>query len=207
MKARQNPAEAEFLCRPRSGVIITCPRFTALPQVFVWGHNRFGQLGTGSTDRKMTPVLLDTLSGLKDIVITTVSCGGFHTAMLSDDGRVYVWGQSCYGQLGLQDPTTPHSPLTPHTPVVRSSSYGVPRTPSYGGVGGVLEIRGEPGFKNGVYVAPSGPAKKMGLHVKDQLEPALLRGVRLLMSFHCQRVDEWTMSPSEAHKSFMHPRH
>ena len=173
----------------------------------MWGHNRFGQLGTGSTDRKMTPVLLDTLSGLKDIVITTVSCGGFHTAMLSDDGRVYVWGQSCYGQLGLQDPTTPHSPLTPHTPVVRSSSYGVPHTPSYGGVGGVLEIRGEPGFKNGVYVAPSGPAKKMGLHVKDQLEPALLRGVRLLMSFHCQRVDEWTMSPSEEHKSFMHPRH
>jgi len=31
---------------------------------------------------------------------TQISCGGFHTAVLSMTGEVYLWGRNTYGQCG-----------------------------------------------------------------------------------------------------------
>ena len=44
------------------------------------------------------PVLVDDLS---DKEIVRVSCGAFHTFVLSKDGSIYAFGQNKYGKLGL----------------------------------------------------------------------------------------------------------
>ncbi|KAG8454246.1 hypothetical protein GDO86_000766 [Hymenochirus boettgeri] len=67
--------------------------------VFTWGDGSKGQLGTGKFPLKnMTP---KKITGLFNTKILQVSCGNFHTISLSEDGRVFSWGQNTNGQLGL----------------------------------------------------------------------------------------------------------
>jgi hypothetical protein len=39
-----------------------------------------------------------------------VCCGHFHSAALTDDGRVFTWGDGSFGQLGHNNKTTVESP-------------------------------------------------------------------------------------------------
>jgi alpha-tubulin suppressor-like RCC1 family protein len=78
--------------------------------LYTWGAGYHGQLGL-STNRKkcrMQPACID----FREPVLV-VACGGFHTAVLTDDGRVYSWGDGRFGQLGnLARKHNMHS--TPH---------------------------------------------------------------------------------------------
>ena len=60
-----------------------------------WGGNSNGQLGDGTTDDKVTPVLV---SGITNAV--SVVAGGDHTCATLADGTVECWGWNGYGQLG-----------------------------------------------------------------------------------------------------------
>lgn len=60
-----------------------------------WGQNSDGQLGHYASGK---PSLVE-IRG----VLRQVSCGGAHTAALTDDGQLYVWGRGNEGQLGLGD--------------------------------------------------------------------------------------------------------
>lgn len=72
-------------------------------RVFTWGHGLDGQLGYGedvpmdhaSFEPRVVPFLES-----KEIVITTIRCGTWHTVALSDTGDVYTWGGGSNGQLG-----------------------------------------------------------------------------------------------------------
>jgi len=59
-----------------------------------WGSASDGQLG----HRGQRPALVE-LHG----ILRQMSCGGAHTAALTDDGQMYVWGRGNEGQLGLGD--------------------------------------------------------------------------------------------------------
>ena len=62
--------------------------------VRTWGANSDGQLGHyGVRSSKVE------MRG----VLRQISCGGAHTAALTDDGQLYVWGRGNDGQLGLGD--------------------------------------------------------------------------------------------------------
>ena len=63
-------------------------------QIRTWGHNSDGQLGHYGS----APGLVEVRGVLRQI-----SCGGAHTAALTDDGQLYVWGRGTEGQLGLGD--------------------------------------------------------------------------------------------------------
>ncbi|PAV60710.1 hypothetical protein WR25_02916 isoform A [Diploscapter pachys] len=39
----------------------------------------------------------------RDVKIASLSCGNFHTVMLSADGKVFTMGSNCHGQLGVGD--------------------------------------------------------------------------------------------------------
>lgn len=55
--------------------------------VYSWGSNGYGQLGSGSTAvHNSTPILIGHL--LKDVTITKIACGGFHSLALSNTGMV-----------------------------------------------------------------------------------------------------------------------
>jgi len=78
--------------------------------LYTWGAGYHGQLGLNTFRKKcrMMPACID----FKEPVII-VACGGFHTVVLTDDGRVYSWGDGRYGQLGnLARKHNMHS--TPH---------------------------------------------------------------------------------------------
>ncbi|WPB75748.1 hypothetical protein KYC5002_42990 [Archangium violaceum] len=73
--------------------------------VWAWGANNSGQLGDGTTTRRLTPMQV---SGLTNVV--SVAAGRFFSLALKRDGTVWSWGANNNGQLG--DGTTTQR-LTP----------------------------------------------------------------------------------------------
>ena len=80
---------------------------TAYGDVYMWGANDVGQLGTGTTtsdhnsasgEFALTPQLLE-LHGS----VCALRCGARHAAALREDGALMVWGWNAHGQLGLGD--------------------------------------------------------------------------------------------------------
>ena len=57
-------------------------------EVFTWGNNGWGQLGHGDKVSKREPTKVASLDGL---VIAQISCGGKHTAALTDKGEILTW--------------------------------------------------------------------------------------------------------------------
>ncbi|CAA0809389.1 Regulator of chromosome condensation (RCC1) family protein [Striga hermonthica] len=70
--------------------------------VYSFGGNQFGQLGTGADQAETLPRLLDAPS-LENVHAKIVSCGARHTAVVTEDGKTFCWGWNKYGQLGLGD--------------------------------------------------------------------------------------------------------
>ena len=69
-------------------------------QLFVWGKNRYGQLGLGCESKVITELRI---LNVPDTTWTQVACGLFHTAAVSSNGEVFTWGCSGNGQLGHGD--------------------------------------------------------------------------------------------------------
>ncbi|KAH7672795.1 Regulator of chromosome condensation 1/beta-lactamase-inhibitor protein II [Dioscorea alata] len=70
--------------------------------VYAFGGNQFGQLGTGTDQAETLPKLLDA-SCLENKNAKIVSCGARHSAITTEEGDVFCWGWNKYGQLGLGD--------------------------------------------------------------------------------------------------------
>ncbi len=60
-------------------------------RVVSWGHNGYGQLGTGSTADSGYPVEGE-VPGLEDIV--AIHAGGYHSLALRADGTLFAWGDN-----------------------------------------------------------------------------------------------------------------
>ena len=65
--------------------------------MYVWGYNQHGQLGLGHFNNINTPQELN-LPNVKKIICGS---GPYHTIAITKLGKVYVWGNNQYGQLGL----------------------------------------------------------------------------------------------------------
>ncbi|CAM9000338.1 unnamed protein product [Rhodiola kirilowii] len=71
-----------------------------------WGYNEYGQLGRGVTGEGLQGArVISAYAKFLDeapehVKITSVSCGEYHTAAISDNGDVYTWGLGSMGQLG-----------------------------------------------------------------------------------------------------------
>ncbi|MGW4160730.1 RCC1 domain-containing protein [Streptomyces sp. NPDC004788] len=71
-----------------------------------WGDNRYGQLGDGTTQNRLTPVAAQPGSGVR-----SVAAGLFHSLAVMTDGTARGWGDNFYGYLGDGTTTTRLTPV------------------------------------------------------------------------------------------------
>lgn len=98
---------------------------TSNKRVLMVGSNFYGQLGTndisGST---MTPTDITSNLGLKNGDFPkSISVGFYHTAILTNNGMLYVYGSNQYGQLGKWKPNNNHNPLLLPFKLLVSKTY------------------------------------------------------------------------------------
>jgi alpha-tubulin suppressor-like RCC1 family protein len=72
----------------------TCALSTA-GDVWCWGRNHYGQIGSGNIDNSALPSLVQGLPP-----ITRITAGGWHTCALDAVGAAFCWGRGAYGRLG-----------------------------------------------------------------------------------------------------------
>uniref|UniRef100_A0AAQ5Y1P7 BTB domain-containing protein n=1 Tax=Amphiprion ocellaris TaxID=80972 RepID=A0AAQ5Y1P7_AMPOC len=68
-------------------------------EVYAWGYNNSGQVGSGSTANQPTPRRVS--SCLQNKVVVNIACGQLCSMAVLDNGEIYGWGYNCNGQLGL----------------------------------------------------------------------------------------------------------
>ena len=86
--------------------------------LYTWGWNHDGQLGLGLESCSRVSAVgerevvaepsLVSMDGCEDLQFVSASCGSRHTAAVSADRRVWGWGWSAYGQVGLVSSRIPH---------------------------------------------------------------------------------------------------
>jgi alpha-tubulin suppressor-like RCC1 family protein/subtilisin family serine protease len=74
--------------------------------VWVWGDNRYGQLGNGTKTSRASPARLNTIAS-----VVEVAAGDSHTIAIKADGKVYTWGSNTKGQLGDNSKTDRKTPV------------------------------------------------------------------------------------------------
>ena len=77
---------------------------TATGEIWGWGDNANGVLGSALSERSGTNVTNPTKITLPNAVKSTaISAGADHVLALGSDGNVYAWGSNAYGQLGIDN--------------------------------------------------------------------------------------------------------
>jgi alpha-tubulin suppressor-like RCC1 family protein len=81
-------------------------------KVYAWGDNEDGELGTGNTDVYEAPVdITSNFELLPDELIVSIDCGNYHSAALTNLGRLFMWGDNSIGQLGTDEFSDTTSPI------------------------------------------------------------------------------------------------
>uniref|UniRef100_A0A8C1IGN4 Si:ch73-190m4.1 n=1 Tax=Cyprinus carpio TaxID=7962 RepID=A0A8C1IGN4_CYPCA len=103
LKGLENRQVIQIACGDHHSVALTNDG-----QVFVWGENSHGQLGSRK-DHPGSPSAQHVQS-LSGVPLAQISAGGDHSFVLSLSGVVFGWGKNSAGQLGLGDTTDRHVP-------------------------------------------------------------------------------------------------
>ncbi|CAK1603467.1 unnamed protein product [Parnassius mnemosyne] len=67
-------------------------------ELWTWGDITYGQLGIGDTVKRVKPMVVMSLSGFG---LQKVSCGKWHCAALTLDGRLFIWGYNYFHQVSF----------------------------------------------------------------------------------------------------------
>ncbi|XP_072936402.1 alsin isoform X2 [Epargyreus clarus] len=67
-------------------------------ELWTWGDISYGQLGIGDTVKRVKPMVVMSLSGFG---LQKVSCGKWHCAALTLDGRLFIWGYNHFNQVSF----------------------------------------------------------------------------------------------------------
>ncbi|NP_001017352.2 RCC1 and BTB domain-containing protein 1 [Xenopus tropicalis] len=68
-------------------------------EVFCWGYNNCGQVGSGTTANQSVPRRVS--ATLQSKVVVSIAAGQSSSMAVTDNGHVYCWGYNGTGQLGI----------------------------------------------------------------------------------------------------------
>ncbi len=88
--------------------------------LYCWGLNASGQLGTGDRINKLSVTPVDISGALSGKFIKQAAVGGAHTCAIASDDKVYCWGDNASGQLGQG--YSSNNPILLPTPVYTSGA-------------------------------------------------------------------------------------
>lgn len=74
--------------------------------VYAWGLNNYGQLGSGSTNNYFNPEIIKPLTDIRNQAKSNemkIEGGQHHSVLVDGDGVLYSIGRAEYGRLGLGD--------------------------------------------------------------------------------------------------------
>jgi len=127
-------------------------------EVWLWGLNANGQLGTGGTTgatvANSNPLLLKRVAGMGKI--KQISAGGTFSLALDENGKVWAWGNSANGRLGNGATSGAYN-----TPVEISQFTGASTTPH------IVQISA--GTSHSLAVDDAGNAWAWGLNTNGRL--------------------------------------
>ena len=75
--------------------------------LYAFGTNHNGHLGLGTTENQLLPALVDKVQAFAGEQVVSVSCGCAHSASVTRDDNLFVWGCNEEGQLGLDTSVQP----------------------------------------------------------------------------------------------------
>jgi alpha-tubulin suppressor-like RCC1 family protein len=78
-------------------------------ELYAWGRNSVGQLGTSNTTSRSSPVQVGALTNWSQVSAGISNAS--HTAAVKLDGTLWTWGSGTYGQLGHNNTTQINSPV------------------------------------------------------------------------------------------------
>lgn len=84
-------------------------------QVYAWGSNHHGQLGSEGLTYSTKPVLVKLPEPVK-----AIAAGMHFSVAIGESGKVYAWGWNGHGQLGVGDTLDRHSPT--HLKYIKDAS-------------------------------------------------------------------------------------
>ncbi|XP_025832237.1 E3 ubiquitin-protein ligase HERC2 [Agrilus planipennis] len=101
--AREEPTIIELLLN-KNIIDIECggtysAAISANGELYTWGRGHYGRLGHGKSDDCFLPTVVSALSG-QHVVKVACSSGDAHTLCVTNQGKIYSWGDGDYGKLG-----------------------------------------------------------------------------------------------------------
>lgn len=92
--------------------------YTEYGNIYVWGDNSYGQLGTGDSEPREFPESITERFHLnEEESIITISCGREHSTVLLNTLKCLVWGSNEFYQLGI-DAKTNENVFTPTSTMI-----------------------------------------------------------------------------------------
>ena len=85
----------------------SCAIQGAAGELLCWGRNQYGQLGVDSTTNAGGSISTTSMAdaqvavGITDVAM--VSCGMYHTCVLTNGGAIKCWGLGTFGRLGYDN--------------------------------------------------------------------------------------------------------
>lgn len=135
-------------------------------ELYCWGYNGYGQVGSGSTSVTAPVTRVDAPTGVE---FSGVAAGFLHTCARGSDSKVYCWGSNTGGALGLGSTTPDRSPTPVPVDLPAVNVLGVAAGSQVGCVA----------TDAGVYCWGSGSVGQLGDGMKrNQAAPVLVAGTR-----------------------------
>ena len=94
--------------------------------VWGWGYNGDGELGNNSAKNALTPVQVHGMGNIGFLTgIKSISGGYAHVLALTNDGKVYAWGDNANGELGNDSRKNDSVPVLVHGPNFTDTLTGI----------------------------------------------------------------------------------